>query len=67
MLFAASWMKLEIIILSLSGREKYHTVSLICGIRVTQMNLSTKQKQTHRGQTCGCKGKLGRDRVGVSG
>jgi len=31
--FAASWMKLEIIILSLSGREKYHVISLICGIQ----------------------------------
>ena len=30
MLFAATWMKLEIIILS--EKEKYHRVSLICGI-----------------------------------
>ena len=31
------------------------------------MNLSTKQKQTHRHreQTCGCQGGLGRDGVGV--
>ena len=30
MLFAATWMKLEITILS--EKEKYHRVSLICGI-----------------------------------
>ena len=30
-------------------KDKYYTISLICGIKnMTQMNLSTKQKQTHR-------------------
>ena len=50
--FAATWMDLEIIILSeISQKEKdkQHMISLICGIQnMTQMNLSTKQKQTHR-------------------
>ena len=43
-------MDLEIIILSEVGqkeKDKYHMISLICGIlNMTQMNLSTKQKQT---------------------
>ena len=30
--FAATWMKLEIIILSQKEKEKYHRASLICGI-----------------------------------
>ena len=30
-------------------------ITLICG----KMNLSTTQKQTHRGQTCGCQGGRG--------
>ena len=35
---------------SKSEKEKYHVTSLICGIQkeVIQMNLLTKQKQTHR-------------------
>ena len=34
---------------------------------MAQMNLSTKQKQTHRyrGQTCDCKGGEGRKGLGV--
>ena len=60
--FAATWMDLEIIILSeisQTEKDKYHMISLICGIQnMTQMNLSTKQKQTHRHreQTSGCQG-----------
>ena len=53
--FAATWMDLEIIILlsevSQREEEKYHMISLICGIlkkKRIQMNLFTKQKQTHR-------------------
>ena len=46
MSFAATWMKLEILILSeISHKEKdkYH-ISLICGIKNrAQMKLSTKQ------------------------
>ena len=63
MLFAATWIDLEIIILGEVGqkeKDKYHMISLICGMThtMTQMNLSTKQKQTHRHreQTCGCQG-----------
>ena len=56
--FAATWMDLEIIILSeVSQKDKYHMISLICGIyNMTQMSLPTKQEQTHREQTCGCQG-----------
>ena len=50
--FAATWMDLEIMILcevSQREKDKYHIISLICGIENrTQMNLFTKQKQTHR-------------------
>ena len=57
--FAATWMQLEILILSevsQKEKDKHHMVSL-SGIQImAQMNLSTKQKQTqgHREQTCGC-------------
>ena len=60
--FTATGMDLEMIILtevSQTEKDKYHMLSLICGIEnMTQMNLSTKQKQTHRRreQTCGCQG-----------
>ena len=56
---AATWMDLEIIILSeinQTEKNKYHMISLICGIQnITQMNLFMKQEQTqrHREQTCG--------------
>ena len=50
--FAATWMDLEILILSEvseTEKAKYHMISLIWGIKnMTQMNLFTKQKQTHR-------------------
>ena len=50
--FAATWMGLEIIILSelsQTEKDKYHMISLICGIyKMIQMNLFTKQKQTHK-------------------
>ena len=52
--FAVTWMDPEIIILSMSERERQMILSYICGIyNMTQMNLSTKQKQTHgeEGQT----------------
>ena len=60
--FAATRMDLEIITLSevsQKEKDKSHMISLICGIQnMTQMNLCTKQKQTHshREQTCGCQG-----------
>ena len=53
MLFAATWIELEVIILSLSGREKYHTIPLICGIQNNTNEFIYKQKHTHREQTCG--------------
>ena len=47
-----SVLDLEIIILSevsQTEKDKYHMISLTCGIwNMTQMNLFTKQKQTHR-------------------
>ena len=32
MLFSATWMDLEVFILSRSDKDKYHTISLTCGI-----------------------------------
>ena len=47
--FAATWMDLDMIILSevsQTEKDKYHMISLTCEIwSMTQMNLSTKQKQ----------------------
>ena len=57
--FATTWMDLEIIIqseVSQTEKDKYHVISLICGVRnMTQMNLFMKKKHTHRHskQTCG--------------
>ena len=47
--FAATWMDLETVILSKvsqTEKDKYHMISLICGIfkKRLQMNLFTKQK-----------------------
>ena len=47
--FVATWIDLEIIILSeviQTEKDKYQMRSLICGM--TQKNLFTKQKQTQR-------------------
>ena len=72
--FATTGMDLEIIILSevsQTEKDKYHTISLICRIlkKMIQMNLFTKQKQTHRLRegTYGYQGGRvgGRDRLGV--
>ena len=61
--FAAAWLDLEIIILSeVRKKDKYHMISLLCGIsHTTQMNLFTNQKQTHRHrkQTYGCQTEKG--------
>ena len=48
--FIATWMDLEIIILSEESQpEKDEYISLVCGIsNMTRMNLSTKQEQIHR-------------------
>ena len=52
MLFAATWMQLEIIIQSRESqkdKDKWHTISLICGIQnMKQLNLSMNQKQNQR-------------------
>ena len=69
--FAATWMDLEIIILSevsQTGKDKYPMISLICGIyNMRQRNLFRKQKQTHRHtkQTYGYQRGKGRDKLGV--
>ena len=51
--FAATWMDLGSIILSevsQAEKEKCHMISLICKIQneIIQLNLLTKQKETHR-------------------
>ena len=50
--FTTTRMDLELILLSKvsqTEKDRYHIISLICGIlRIIQMNLFTKQKQTHR-------------------
>ena len=51
--FAATWVDLQIIILSevsQTEKDKYHMISLIYGVlkKMIQMNLFTKQNQTHR-------------------
>ena len=63
--FAATWLGLEMIILSeVSQREKdkYHMTSLRCRFYITaQMNLTYKTEtdlQTQE-QTCGCQGECG--------
>ena len=57
--FAATWMDLEIIILSevsQKGKDKCYVVSLKCGIyTMTQMNLSMKQRLTHTYHQKPCK------------
>ena len=54
-------------------KDKYHTISLICGVwTMTQRNFSTEEKQTqrHREQTCVCqggpRGRGGERRIGIS-
>ena len=55
--FAATWMDLEIVILSevsQTQKDEYHMISLICGIlKMVQMNLFTKQSHRCRKQTYG--------------
>ena len=67
MAFAATWMSLEIIILSeVSEKEndKYH-ITYMWNLKY-DMNLSTKQTPKSREQTCGCQGGWGLG-VGRSG
>ena len=60
-------MDLEVIIVyevSLTEKDKYHLISLICGIfKKIQLNLFTKQKQTCRKQTYGYQRRKGGRRV----
>uniref|UniRef100_A0A8D0Z5E3 DUF1725 domain-containing protein n=1 Tax=Sus scrofa TaxID=9823 RepID=A0A8D0Z5E3_PIG len=69
--FTAPWMQLEILTpseVSQKEKDKDHMIVLICGIlNMAQMNLSTKQKQTHRHgeQTCSCQGGDGREWGGL--
>ena len=49
--FAAIWMDLKIIILNevrQQEKDKYHIISLTIQSKKVQMNLSTKQKQSHK-------------------
>ena len=70
--FAATWMQLEIIILSKSERERWTPYHLHVESEIWQMNLSTKMKQIHRRreQTSDCQG-AGEGRIhrefGISG
>ena len=55
--FVTLWVDLEIIILSeRSQKEKDNCRITYMQSKIWQMNLSTKQKQTHRGPTCDCQG-----------
>ena len=61
--FSATYMHLEI---SISDKDKYHIISHMCNLKkMIQMNLFTKQKQTHRHrkQTWLTKGKVKRDKL----
>ena len=60
--FAATWKNLELIILSKIQQRKTNIIDITYtwNLKIIQMNLCTKQKQTHshRKQTYGCqKGK----------
>ena len=47
--FAATWMDLEILILSeVSQRQISYDITYVESKKMIQMNLCTKQKQTHR-------------------
>ena len=50
MLFAATWMDLEIIILSKSDKERQipYDITYIWNLKYNTNDLFTKQKQTHR-------------------
>ena len=50
--FAATWMDLEIIILSeVSQKDKYHTISHVESKKMIQMNLFTKQTDSQTQKT----------------
>ena len=68
--FAATWMDLEIVILSevsQTEKDKYHIILYVESKKMVQMNLFTKQKQSHkcRKQTYGYQRGKGRsDKLG---
>ena len=70
--FAATWIDLEIIIVSevsQTEKDKHRVISLICGIQKNgnkQMRLFTKQTHRYRKQTyIYQRGKVRRDKLGV--
>ena len=72
--FAATWMDLEIIILSevsQTEKDKYHIISLICGAKKKkiQMNLFPRQRLTDiENKHMVTKGEGdGRDKLGIGG
>ena len=44
----ATWMDLEIIILSKSDKDKYHTISFICGIYFLKNDTNEYSQNIHR-------------------
>ena len=59
MLFAETWMNLQIILSAVSQKEKdkYAMTSRTCGVwNMREMNLSMNQTHRHRGPTCGSQG-----------
>ena len=59
MSFLATWMDLEIVILSevsQTEKDKYHMTSLICGMLKKKGTMSLFAKQSHRKQTYGYQG-----------
>ena len=68
MLFVSTWMDLEIILLSevsQKEKDKYHVISLICGILKYDTNELIYEAETdsHGEQTCGCQGERGEEGV----
>ena len=61
--FTATWMQLEILILSEESQKERQIPYDIPYMwnHMVQMNLSTKHKQIHKEQTCGCQRKEGRE------
>ena len=64
---AATWMDLEITVLSKPDKDKYDIAYMRNLKKMIQMNLSTKQKQTHRHrkQTYGYQRGKGGDKLGI--
>ena len=74
MLFTATWMQIEVVSMQSKVRKREtNTIRYYLygtwNLNMTQMNLSTKQKQTqrHREQTCGYQRGKNWERDGVGG